>query len=151
VLITASAIISFYEKQAEKATLFYLDLAENVTNANYKEVFYALAAENEQNQKMVVRAYREAITDAIEAGFAFSDLREKDYIINLDLNDDASFIDRLQRALEFEERALTFCNHVSERSRTLLADISYTFENIAKKTLARLRILRTLLDQQSPG
>lgn len=148
-LTTTSAIISFYEHQTKKATRFYQWLAESLGNVEYREVFNAIVAENKQHQKMIVRAYREVITDAIEAGFAFSDLHQTDYIVNLDLDEEASFVDQLQCAIELEKRAFTFCNHVSERSRTLLADISYAFESVAKRKAARLPMLRAILDQQS--
>jgi rubrerythrin len=150
-LTTTSAIVSFYGHQTEKATQFYQRLAESVRDVEYREVFNAIAAENDQHQKMIVRAYREAITDAIEAGFAFSDLHQTDYVVHLDLDEEASFVDQLQYAIELEKRAFTFCNRVSERSRTLLADISYAFETVAKRNAARLPMLRAILDQQSHG
>jgi rubrerythrin len=149
VLTTTSAIVSFYEYQTEKATQFYRQLAKSISDLKYREVFQSFASENEQHRKLIVRAYREVITDAIEAGFAFSGLHQLDYVVNLDLDEDASIVTQLQQAIELEDRAFTFCNHVSERSRTLLADISYAFENIAKRKAARLRTLHTLLDQQS--
>lgn len=111
-------------------------------------MFQTFVAENEQHRTLIVRAYREVITDAIEAGFAFSDLHQLDYVVNLDLDEEVSPIIRLQQAIELEDRAFTFCNHVSERSRALLADISYAFESIAQRKAARLRTLQELLAQQ---
>lgn len=146
-LYTASAIMSFYNKLEEQSARFYEDLADNEKYSEGKEVFLAFAREDRNHSEMVLRAYREVITDAFEAGFSFTGLHESDYRINTELTEDLSYSDILRRAIEIEEKLYRFCADVSEKSRGLLEDISHVFERVAKRKADRKLRLESLLKE----
>lgn len=147
-LYTASAVTSFYDKLEEQAARFYENLADNEKYSDGKEIFLAFAREDRKHREMVLRAYREVITDAFEAGFSFTGLQESDYRINTELTEDLSYSDILRRALEIEEKLYRFCTDVSEKSRGLLDDISHAFERVAKRKADRKLRLESLLKEQ---
>lgn len=147
-LNTASAVISFYSRLEERIRKFYEDLASNKKYSDGSETFQAFAKESRKLREMVLRAYREVITDAIEAGFSFPSLCESDYEIDMDLTDDLSFSDILKIAIYVEEKSYKFCTDVSESSRDLLADITQAFKWVANRKAKRRQILESLLDAQ---
>ena len=71
---TASQVISFAVELEDRAAKFYEDLAQK--HEQHKETFLSLVKENKKNGLHVRRAYREVITDALEAGFCFEGLDE---------------------------------------------------------------------------
>lgn len=101
-LNTASSLISFYGGLEDRIARFYEELAANDKNSEVRETFLALAEESRKHMEMVLRAYREVITDAFEAGFSFTGLNEVDYKINTELTDDISLSDVLKMAIDLE-------------------------------------------------
>lgn len=148
VLYTASAIMSFYDKLEEQSARFYENLAANEKYSEGKEVFLAFAREDERHKEMVLRTYREVITDAYEAGFSFTGLHESDYRTNTELTEDLSYPNILRKALEIEEKIYRFCMDVSERSRGLMEDVSHVFERVARRKADRKLRLESLREKQ---
>ena len=144
-LNTSSAVVTFYEELEERAARFYEQLAERYPEV--RESFLTFAREARKHREMVLRAYREAITDAFETGFSFTGLNEGDYKINTELTENMSYSDAIKRALEMEEKIHRFCMDVSQRSKGLQADISHTFERAAKRKTERKLILESLLEK----
>jgi len=144
-LNTTSAVITFYEQLEEKAARLYERLADKCPEG--RGSFLALAGEARKDRKTVLRAYREAITDAFETGFSFTGLNEDDYKINTELPENMSYSDTVKRALEMEEKIHRFCTDVSQRSKELQADISNTFERAAKRKTERKLILQSILER----
>ncbi|MHA1675814.1 MAG: ferritin family protein, partial [Candidatus Njordarchaeales archaeon] len=142
-----SAVVSFYERLEEQVAKFYEELASNERYSEGKGIFLALAKEDRRHREMVLRAYREIITDAFEAGFSFTGLRESDYRIDIELAEDLSFSDVLRRALEIEEKIYRFCIDVSEGSKGLLDGLSHVFERVAKRKADRKIRLKSLLEE----
>lgn len=147
-LNTASAIISFYERLEDQIAGFYENLAQDEKYSEERETFLALSRENRRHKEMVIRAYREVITDAIEAGFSFTGLDESDYAIATELREDLSLHDVLNSAIEIEEKSRKFCNDASESSRDLLADITQSFGWVARRKARRLQTLRSIQDKK---
>ena len=150
-LYTASAIMSFYDKLEEQTARFYEDLVDNEKYIEGKEIFLAFAREDKKHREIVLRAYREVITDAVEVGFSFTGLHESDYSIDTELTEDLSYSDILRKALEIEEKIYKFCVDVSEKSRGLLDDISHVFERVAKRKAERKLRLMSILERQQLG
>lgn len=149
-LYTTSAIISLYGELEEQSARFYEGLADNPLSSDLKELFLSFARENKKNRDMLVRAYREVITDAVEACFSFSGLNESDYTFKKSVVD-LSYLDMLRRAIEIEEKTYNFCVVVSNKSRDLLADISYAFKRVAKRKAPRIQKMRLLLEKRIKG
>jgi len=143
-LNTASAIISFYAKLEDQAANFYEQLANVESYSAGKETFQDLAKENRRHRELVERTYREVITDALEACFAFS-MNETHYVIDTDIAKKPSYPDAIRKAIEIEERHHRFCLDASEKSKSLMSDLPQMFGRIAKKKLSRVARLRSLL------
>jgi rubrerythrin len=146
-LITASAAISFHGKLEEQAAKFYEDLARNEKYVAGKETFLAFAKENKKHGAMVLMAYRQVITDAMEACFAFTSVNESDYTFSTDLPEGASYSDALKVAMNVEEKIYKFCVDAAECSKGLLADVPQAFERLVIKKAKRKQILKSLIDK----
>jgi len=145
-LNTASAVISFYSKLEDQAAKFYEDLARNEKYAEGRETFLAFARENKRHKEEVLRAYRQVITDALEACF-FASLNESAYQVKTELTEDMSYSDVLKIAMELEERIYKFCIDAGKSSKSLLAGIPKAFERVAEIKAKRKLKLRSLYDK----
>ncbi len=144
-LITASAAISFHGKLEEQAAKFYENLARNEKYVAGKETFLAFAEENKKHGAMVLTAYRQVITDAMEACFAFTNVNESDYTFSTDLPEGASYSDALKVAMNVEEKIYKFCVDAAKCSKGLLADVPQAFERLVIKKAKRKQILKALI------
>ncbi len=142
-LSTASMFISFYGRLEDKTEEFYDEMAKNEKYSEGRETFRAFARESRRQKEMVLRTYREGITDAFEGGFPLAELRESDYEINTELRPHTSFSDALKMALSIEEKSYRFCADASEGTRAL-AGISRAFESVAKQKAERRQKLESL-------
>ena len=112
-----------------------------------KDTFLSLAKDTNRHKEMVERAYREVITDALEACFAFA-MNEGDYAINTDVPKDARYPDILRKAIELEERQYKFCVDASQKSSCLMSDVTQAFARVAKKKLSHITTLTSLLNHE---
>lgn len=141
-LTTASEIIRFAVELEDKAAKFYEGLATRHPEA--KEVFSSFVKENKKNKILVQRAYNEVVTDALETGFSFEGFEVDEYMIDVDLAQDADLSRAVKKALETEEEIQKFYATAAEMSKALLADIPRAFERIAKKRTGRKEKLKSL-------
>ncbi|MGD2142840.1 MAG: hypothetical protein PVF54_00030 [Anaerolineae bacterium] len=138
-VVTASAVISFAARLEDSSTTFYEALAERF--AEEEEMFLAFARDSQKNKTLVVRTYRETISDALEAGFSFQGLDLERHEVETVVDDDVGWSEALDRAIEIERRAIDFYLDVAERSRSLLATIPMAFKSVAKRRKRRKRRL----------
>jgi rubrerythrin len=141
--ITASAIISFTEELEDRSAAFYTDLAERFPKD--AEVFLSIAGNCEKIKKMVIRTYRETVSDALETGFSFDGLKLISYDSELTLDSD-EFGETLEKAIALEKKAAGFYEEVARRSRSLLATIAMAFKNADKRRKQNLQKLELLID-----
>ena len=94
---------------------------------------------------LVIRTYRETITDALEACFAFKGLNLNDYTVKTTLMEDTGYSDTLKMAIELEEKASEFYLDTAERSKSLLATIPRAFREVAERRSNRKLKLKSLL------
>ena len=142
-IATASAIISLVERLEDNATDFYQKLAQKYPKN--KETFLAYAEESKKNKVLVVRTYRETITDALEACFSFEGLNQKDYETKASLDENAGFSEALKMAIELEDKASKFYIKVADLSKNLLATIPTAFRKVAQRRDNRKQALISLL------
>ena len=147
-LNTTSAVISFYSKQQDQVAGFYEQLANKKQYSSAKDSFLSLAKETHKHKEMVERAYREVITDALEACFAFA-MNEGDYVISTDVPKDARYPEVVRKAIELEERQHKFCVDASQKSSCLMSDVTQAFARVAKKKLSHITTLTSLLDHKA--
>jgi rubrerythrin len=140
--ITASAIISFCGEWEDEAAQFYEQLAQRFTD--HGATFSAMAKECARHKTLVLRTYQETVSDILETGYAFTDLKPEDYLVDLTLSESATLSQGLACAILLEERAISFYQEVTRRSQSLLATIPRAFSKVAIKRSERLAQLQTL-------
>lgn len=143
-LNTASEIINFAVNLEDDSAKFYENLARRYAEGG--DIFLLLAKENKKNKILVQRAYYEVISDAFETGFSFGGLKTDEYSIDTDLISEKGYVGILRKAVEMEEKIQRFYLAVAEQSKSLMADISRTFESVAKRRGERKLKLRSLLE-----
>ena len=146
-IATASAIINLAEKFEDNASNFYQKLAQKFEKN--KATFLSFAEESKKNKVLVVRTYRETITDALEACFSFEGLNPNDYIAKASLGEDTSFSEALRMAIELEDKASKFYIKVADLSKNLLATIPSAFRKVAERRNSRKQALKSLLDREA--
>jgi len=144
-IATASAIINLVERYEDNAADFYQKLAQKYPKN--KETFLSFSEESKKNKILVVRTYRETITDALEACFSFEGLNPKDYETKATLGENTSFSEALRIAIELEDKASRFYVKVADLSENLLATIPAAFRKVAQKRNNRKQALKSLLDK----
>jgi hypothetical protein len=143
--LTASGIISFTQRLEDRLTEFYEGLAERFPEQG--KAFHTFAKESRKNKKLVVRTYRETITDAFEACFSFAGFDVQAYEVDTTLAPDTGYVQALEKAIELEDLAREFHLEVAERSQSLLATIAMAFERVAKRRSKQRAKLQSLLDE----
>ena len=93
---------------------------------------------------MILRTYREVISDALEAAFPLMDLDESDYEIKTKIMEDMRFQDILKKAIEIEKKSYKYCGDSGKSTSGLLADIPLAFEWVARRKTIRIRKLKDL-------
>jgi hypothetical protein len=141
--LTASMIISFSGKLEDATSTFYDGLAQRYTT--HSDAFSQAAQDAQKHKVWVVRTYRETISDALEACFCFQGMHLRDYEVELTLAEATPLASALQKAIELEERAISFYEEVAKRSQSLLATIPAAFKRVAKKRTVRKRQWEALL------
>ncbi|HDD62199.1 MAG: hypothetical protein DRI65_12510 [Chloroflexota bacterium] len=128
--ITASAIISYTEELEDKSAAFYRDLTAKFPQG--AKTFLSLAENCEKIKKLVIRTYRETVSDALETGFSFDNLKLIAYDSELTLESD-DYREALEQAIALEKKAADFYGEIARRSRSLLATIAMSFKDAEKR------------------
>jgi rubrerythrin len=139
---TCSGAMSFAKELENQSARFYEDLAQRY--AKEKDLFLSFAKENGEYITQIERAYYGVISDAIEGCFAFNIEPEK-YSIKTELSEQAGLPDVVKRALEIEEKMVTFYSDAAEQSKSLMADVPRAFRMVAKKRNLRKEKLSSLM------
>jgi hypothetical protein len=139
-LCTTSETISFARNLEEKSGEFYEIFSQKYTEA---KDFIDFKEENRKFAIQIQRAYQSVITDAIEGCFAFK-LESDDFTIDVDLPEDLSFSDVLQKALAIETRITDFYNTAADQSMALMADIPRNFKIVVRKRAKRIEQLKSI-------
>jgi rubrerythrin len=148
--VTTSAIISFTEELEDRSTAFYQQLAERF--AEQQVTFLGFAKEGGKNKTLVVRTYRETISDALEACFSFEGIDLDAYRAGTtgrldDVAASPEYAAALAAAIELEEQVIGFYQDVAKRSQSLMATIPMAFRRVAKTREKRVHKLRSLLEE----
>jgi len=138
-LHTASETVSFVKELEEQAARFYEDLAQRYSSK--EDVLLSYARENRQYSTQIQRAYYSVITDAIEGGYAFN-LETDDHTLDTEVPEQASYADALDKAVEIEEKMISFYTVAAEQSMSLMADVPGNFKIVARKRQKRVEQLQ---------
>jgi len=144
-LHTASQVISLAKELESESASFYKDLSRKY--AKDESIFLSFAKENERNTAQINKTYYGAITDAIEGCFTFN-INPENYTFDTELAEQASHSAALEKALEIEQKMVKFYLDAAEQSKSLMADVTRTFNLIAGKRGDRKAKLRSLLGKK---
>ena len=93
---------------------------------------------------MILRTYREIVSDALETSFSFIGVKTEDYTLDTELPPDITYEKALTKAEIIEEVSAKFCVTARQQSQSLLAGIPQAFHRVAKRKVQRKQILQTL-------
>ena len=129
-------MIRFYAELEDQMASFYKRLANDKRYESGKDVFLTLAKENQKHKQLVERVYREVITDALEACFAFT-MDERNYRLETEVDENAEYNDMIKNAIEFVYKSFQGTKvkiEVENPSKKLLVKANHLildlFENI---------------------
>jgi hypothetical protein len=137
---TAASVITYLSKiELDTATLY-----EQWGSAHEKlrDSFAAFAKANRKNEQRVKRAYYSVVSDALETGFCFKDLRAD--IVIPEFSRGASVSDVLNLAIGLEKEIQAFYVKAANSSRALLADVPRQMDKVSQERSKRVEQLQTL-------
>ena len=143
-LNTSASVISFARQLEADSAAFYEKMAERYPEA--KETFLTFSKENKNYETMVQRAYYGVITDAIEGCFAFGVETDR-YTFEKEPAKGLDYAGALKRAIDMEQKLMSFYTDAAEQSRAFMADVPRTFLIVAKKRKNREDRLRAYLKE----
>jgi rubrerythrin len=135
--------ITFHGSMEDSVKDFYEDLIEDERSGEIRGLFQDLAKENGKHKEMVLRTYREVITDAFEGGFPLVGLDEKNYKLETEVIAGMNLPTMLDRALELEEACKRFCEDAAASTKGLMADVPQAFEWVAKRKARRIEKIKS--------
>ncbi len=141
-LSTFAAVFRFAIELENEAMTFYKHVAEKFTEA--KAFFLASAEKNMRRKDLLKRIRQEVITDAIETGYTFMDLRQSDYVFKINLASDITYINALKQAEKIEEKSYRFYLDSAKKAGPLLSDVGRPFEKLARENFDRKLKLNSL-------
>jgi len=137
---TAASVITYVSKiELDSAKLYeqWVGLFDRFRNS-----FEAFAKQNKKNEQRVKRAYYSVVSDALETGFCFKDLRAD--IVIPEFSEEATVSEVLNSALKLEKEILDFYVKAANSSRALLADVSRQMDKVSQERTKRVEHLQAL-------
>jgi hypothetical protein len=137
---TAASVITFCSTFEKKSARIYEEWAR--THEQFRDSFMAFAKINNRNEQRVKRAYYNLVSDALETGFCFSNLKT-----DIDIpesGNELNVLAILNTALEFESKIQQFYFSAARSSKALLADVSREMEKIAHERSKRIEQLQAM-------
>ncbi len=144
-LKTTSEVISLVKNLEELSSKYYQDLIDRYSQED--ELFSSFIKENTKNATHIQRTYYSVISDALEGCFAF-DLDASNYDLDLELAQDASYDEALEKALQIEETINKFYDQAEEQSRSVMADVPRAFKMVSKKKNKRIACIRDMVNKR---
>jgi len=143
-LNTSASVISFAKQLEADSAALYEKMAERYSKG--ADLFLAFAKENNKYATMIERAYYGVISDAIEGCFAFSVETDK-YKFEKEPAKGSGYADALKRAIDMEQKLVSFYTDAAEQSKAFMADVPRTFLIVARKRKDREDKLSALLKE----
>ncbi len=124
------SIMGFAAELEASDKRFYEAAAANPVCAEYRELLEALAADEKKNEKNMLRARREHVTEMVLE--PITDFNSEPYESDRELRPDMGLEQIMARALELEEKAQRFYHQAAEKTKGL-AEISRVLAKTGKK------------------
>jgi len=124
------SIMGFAAELEASDKAFYEAAAANPVCAQYKDLLEALAGEEKKNEKNMLRARREHVTEMVLE--PITDFNSEPYESDRELTTDMDLEQIVARALELEEKAQRFYRQAAEKTKGL-AEISRVLAKTGQK------------------
>lgn len=139
---TTSGVISYIESLEDHSAEFYQKLADRFSE--YSSLFAGFVRESKLNKVMIIRTYRETITDALETGYSFEDLNLEDVLPKDIWNEKQDLAKAVEGSLDLERAVSVLYDDLANMSKDHLSTVTVAFEKVGLKRKARVPILETL-------
>ena len=144
---TAASVITYVSKiELDSAKLYeeWGKLHEKLRNP-----FEAFAKTNKKNEQRIKRAYYSVVSDALETGFCFKDIRAD--IVMPQFSKGASVSEILKLAVTLENEIRNFYGKAANSSRALLPDVPRQMEKVSHERTKRVEQLEGMAASSSGG
>jgi hypothetical protein len=138
--VTAASVITYLSKiELDTATLYE---QWGKSHEKLKDPFEAFAKANKKNEQRVRRAYYSVVSDALETGFCFKDLKAD--IAIPEFSKGASVSEVLNLAVSLEKEIQNFYVKAANSSRPLLPDVPRQMDKVSQERSKRLEQLQAM-------
>jgi len=138
--VTAASVITYLSKIESDSAKLYEQWGK--LHEKLRDPFEAFAKANKKNEQRVKRAYYSVVSDALETGFCFKDLRAD--IVIPEFNKGASVSEVLNLAAKLEEEIQDFYVKAANSSRALLPDVPRQMDKVSQERSKRLEQLQAM-------
>jgi hypothetical protein len=137
---TAASVITHVSKIELDSAKLYEQWGK--LHEKLRDSFEAFAKANRKNEQRVKRAYYSVVSDALETGFCFKEIRAD--IVIPEVSKGASVSEVLNRAVALEKEIREFYGKAANSSRALLADVSRQMEKVSQERTRRVEQLQSM-------
>jgi len=137
---TAASVITHVSKIELDSAKLYEQWGK--LHEKLRDSFEAFAKANRKNEQRVNRAYYSVVSDALETGFCFKEIRAD--IVIPEVSKGASVSEVLNRAVALEKEIREFYGKAANSSRALLADVSRQMEKVSQERTKRVEQLQSM-------
>ena len=138
--VTAASVITYLSKMELDSAKLYEQWGK--LHEKLRDSFEAFAKANRKNEQRVKRAYYSVVSDALETGFCFKEIRAD--IVIPEVSKGASVSEVLNRAVALEKEIREFYGKAANSSRALLADVSRQMEKVSQERTKRVEQLQSM-------
>jgi hypothetical protein len=138
--ITAASVITYVSKIELDSAKLYEQWGK--LHGQLRDSFEAFAKVNKKNEQRVKRAYYSVVSDALETGFCFKDLRAD--IVIPEFSKGASVSEVLNLAVSLERQIQDFYVKAANSSRALLPDVPRQMDKVAQERAKRIEQLQVM-------
>ena len=144
---TAASVITHVSKIELDSAKLYEQWGK--LHEKLRDSFEAFAKANRKNEQRVKRAYYSVVSDALETGFCFKEIRAD--IVIPEVSKGASVSEVLNRAVALEKEIREFYGKAANSSRALLADVSRQMEKVSQERTKRVEQLQAITASNPQG
>jgi hypothetical protein len=145
--VTAASVITYLSKIELDSAMLYEQWG--AVHEKLKASFEAFAKANKKNEQRVKRAYYSVVSDALETGFCFKDLRAD--IVMPEFSKGASVSEVLNLAVSLEKEIQNFYVKAANSSRALLPDVPRQMDKVSQERSKRLEQLQAMAASNPQG
>ena len=138
--VTAASVITYLSKIELDSAMLYEQWGK--LHEKLRDPFESFAKANKKNEQRVKRAYYSVVSDALETGFCFKEIRAD--IVIPEVSKGASVSEVLNRAVALEKEIREFYGKAANSSRALLADVSRQMEKVSQERTKRVEQLQSM-------